>query len=159
MLGRLQAFVPALAEANAALAAAMATAAPDAFAVELQGGEGDEGETRAHIAMEIACGVVELKDAAAQAAAERACAGGAAGGARAGATCSDSDSDDSDDSESESDEEAGEEGAGGAEGAGPPQGRKGAARDKRPRIEVLRGGDDAAAADEAAQRRRSGDEA
>lgn len=158
MLGRLQAFVPALAEANVALAAAMATAAPDAFAVELQGEEGEDGETRAHIAMEIACGVVELKDAAAQAAAERACAGGAAGGARAGAAAASSDSDDSDESESDSDEEAGEEGAGGAAG-GPPQSRTGAARDKRPRIEVLRGGDDGAAADEAAQRRRSGDEA
>ena len=150
MLGRLQAFVPALAEANAALAAAMATAPPHAFDIELHGGEdgdGDEGETREHIAMELACGVVELNDAAAEAAAERACAGGGGGGALAafaGASSS-SDSESSDDSDAD-----GDAAAGGGGGGGPPGGAHaaapGEARGKRPRIEVLHASDDVAQA-------------
>ena len=147
VLGRLQAFVPALAEANAALAAAMATAPPHAFDIELHGEDGEEeDETREHIAMELACGVVELNDAAAEAAAERACAGGGGGGALAmpaGASSS-SDSDDSDDSDSDADAAAGDGG-----GGGPPQGAraaKGEARGKRSRIEVLHAADNVAPA-------------
>ena len=136
----------------------MATAPPNAFDVELQGSEGEDGETREHIAMELACGVVELKDGAAEAAAERACAGGAGGAAFPGvATASDSDSDESDSSDSDDDAAEGE--GGGAEPGAEPQGGRAAARDKRPRIQVLRGGDNSPGADEAAQRRRSVDDA
>jgi hypothetical protein len=80
VLGRLQSFVPQLAAANVALAAAMATRPAHEFDVEYveprgEGGEG--GEAAPHIEMDIACGVVELRDEAAAAAAERAMAGGA----------------------------------------------------------------------------------
>ena len=96
--------------------------------------------------MELACGVVELNDAAAEAAAERACAGGGGGGALAAAAgaSSSSESEESEESESDADAAAG----GGGERGPPPQGAqagaRGEARGKRPRIEVLHAADDVA---------------
>lgn len=74
LAARLAAFLPELAAANAALDAAVAAGQGDEFNVEAvtEGG--------AHVAMEVACGVVDLQDSAALAAAEAALAKGGGGG-------------------------------------------------------------------------------
>ncbi len=94
MLGRLNAFVPQLAAANAALASAIATRGPAEFDVEQLA-----AEDAPHVEMELACGVLELRDAAAQQAAERALAGGAL--VQADGSSSDSESSDESDSDNE----------------------------------------------------------
>ena len=171
VLGRLQAFVPQLAAANAALASAMATRPAHEFQVEHlvpagsddacghddadDDGDGDDKECGTHVAMEIACGVVELRDAAAQAAAERAMAPGAPPFVLpSGFTDSESDGD----SDSDAGEASGEQAAGDgatttdADGDGDAQAAEAppvahadvsqrGARSKRPRIEVLQSHD------------------
>jgi hypothetical protein len=122
VLGRLQAFVPQLAAANVALATAMATRPAHEFDVEYVQPSGQGGEAAPHIEMDIACGVLELRDEAAAAAAERALAGGAhplplASGFTDSDDDFDEDDDDDDSEESDSDAEAMEEGATAARGA------------------------------------------
>jgi len=107
LLARAAAFLPNLAAANDALAAAVAAGAPPStFDVEAV----DEGAP--HVAMEVACGVVELGDDAALAAAEAALAAGGPGGLPLEASTPSSSSE----SESESDGEEVEEGEGGGKG-------------------------------------------
>jgi len=130
LAARLAAFLPELAAANAAFAAAPSGSDFDIESVR-------EGE--AHVEMEVACGVIDLKDEGAVRAAEAAVArgGGAGGGgieggegeggvvdaaalAAAVAAAAEASSSSDDDSSSEEDEESeggGEEAEGGKEGA------------------------------------------
>lgn len=99
VLSRLSAFVPRLAEANQTLAAQMQHRPAHEFDVE-HVAAGEEGEEGAHVAMDLACGVLELHTEEAAAAAEAALAGG---GLAAGLV--EADSSDESESESESDDE------------------------------------------------------
>ena len=119
VLSRLSAFVPRLAEANQTLAAPMQHRPAHEFDVE-HVATGEEGEEGAHVAMDLACGVLELHTEEAAAAAEAALAGG---GLAAGVV--EGESSDESDSESDSDDEE-------EEPAEPPPGKK------RTRIEELK---------------------
>jgi len=109
VLARARTFLPALQAANAALEARLQSEPAQSVDIEHL-----EGEGAPHIAMDLACGVMDLRDPAAEFAAERAVRGGAAPGEeeRAG---SDSDSEDS------SNDEGG--GAGGGDRRGDARGR------------------------------------
>ena len=74
LLARAAAFLPALAQANQELAAAIAAAPPGTFDVE-----GVDDEAAPHVEMEVACGVLDLKDEDAVRAAEAALAAGGGG--------------------------------------------------------------------------------
>lgn len=74
LAARLAAFLPELAAANAALEEAVAAGRGEEFNMEAV------AEGGAHVAMEVAAGVVDLKDGAALAAAEAALAQGGGGG-------------------------------------------------------------------------------
>ena len=92
LLGKLKQFLPELEKANQKLEAEMAVHPAESFDIE----NVHEGE--AHIEMDLACGVIDLKDKAAETAAEKAIA---CGSGREEAACED----DSDDSSSDDDEE------------------------------------------------------
>lgn len=111
--------MPRLAEANQTLAAQMQHRPAHEFDVE-HVAAGEEGEEGAHVAMDLACGVLELHTEEAAAAAAAALAGGGPAGLVEGDSSDDSDSDDSDD-------ESGEAG-----GSDPPPPKK------QPRIEELK---------------------
>jgi hypothetical protein len=91
VLGRLGAFVPQLAAANESLQAALRSQPASDFDVEAV------AEGGAHVEMDLACGVLELRDENAEAAAEAALAGGAAQVAAVLPSESDSDSSDEED--------------------------------------------------------------
>lgn len=73
MLARARAFLPALQAANAALDARLQSEPAQSLDIEHL-----EAEGAPHIEMDLACGLMDLKDPAAEAAAERALRGGAA---------------------------------------------------------------------------------
>lgn len=127
LLARAAAFLPDLAAANEALAAAVAAGAPpSAFDVEAV----DDGAP--HVEMEVACGVVDLKDAAALAAAEAALAagGGGVGVGEAATTSCDSDSE-SESGESDGEDEGGVNEEEGAAAAAAPAGTGASAPPRR----------------------------
>jgi hypothetical protein len=93
VLARLSSFVPQLAAANETLAAQMAHRPAHAFDVEHLGEGESEGR---HVAMDLACGVLDLRTEAAAEAAERAMAAGGAVALLESDSDSDSDSDDED---------------------------------------------------------------
>jgi hypothetical protein len=97
VLERVRAFLPYLQQANAQLADTL-TEQPDSINIE----HVDEGAP--HIEMDLACGVVDLKDRSAQAAAERAlCSGTAESGTLQDLSNSDGQSDHSSDEDENED--------------------------------------------------------
>ena len=135
LLARVAQFLPRMAAANEQLVAAAAAAPPGTFDVEAVA----EGE--AHVEMDLACGVLDLKDDGAVVAAERALASGGGvddgGGPGAGETSSDEE-DDSVEEDEESGAEAQEKAgaAGGGDSVAKPPAKPGAKR-RRPGIQEL----------------------
>ena len=138
VLARARAFLPALQAANAALEARLQSEPAQSVDIEHL-----EGEGAPHIAMDLACGVMDLRDPAAEFAAERAVRGGAAPGEeeRAG---SDSDSEDSSDDEGGGAGDGDRRGDARGRGAGAPAAQSGARRSSGRRQAAAAAGDNRA---------------
>ena len=134
LLGRLQTFLPTMAAANAQLEQEAAAAPSGAFDIEQLAPDAEQ-----HIAFDLACGVLDLKDDAAVRAAERAIAlGSVPVETLSGGSSSDEDTS-SDEGSSEGRSEAGSDAAGSNGAAAPAQEEdSGCSTDSREHAEVLR---------------------
>ncbi|PNW85025.1 hypothetical protein CHLRE_03g168500v5 [Chlamydomonas reinhardtii] len=125
MLEQLAAFLPQMAKENQKLQQELQSRPAAEFDIEAV----DEEAEGPYIEMDLACGVLELRDAAALAAAERAMQGqgglelGEGGAAEASSSSSDDDSDDDSDEDSDEDSEDASEGQAAAQAAAAVAGR------------------------------------